>query len=50
MEYADEYALWALQLLVAELGDVPRVGVVLDLLDSGELRLDEAVALLRWLH
>jgi hypothetical protein len=43
-------ALWTLQLIIAELGDVPRVGVVLDLLDSGELRLDEAVTLLRWLH
>jgi hypothetical protein len=50
VDYADECSLWTLQLLVAELGDVPRIGVVLDLLDSGEVRLDEAVALLRWLH
>jgi hypothetical protein len=36
--------------LLAELGDASRVGVVLELLDVGELRVDEAVALLRWLH
>jgi hypothetical protein len=50
MDTLDTSTLWLLTHLLAELGDASRVGVVLELLDVGELRVDEAVALLRWLH